>query len=199
MEYLLSGKTMVTMWGESLLCMEDYVWYTAADINVKDYFRLKLQSSGKTSVEAQPKVFDITWPDLTMYKNRENSTMLLVAISTSGISGITLSQITNCPRNNCSGTFIDPSLKTTNCSECNQKFIVVRCPKDISGNIDIKNLTLHITGKIINDIFGTGTCELYNNKRDELEEKLPLLENVKITNNSKTLDIFKIVLRKKPI
>ena len=52
MEYLLSGKTMVTMWGESLLCMEDYVWYTAADINVKDYFRLKLQSSGKTSVEA---------------------------------------------------------------------------------------------------------------------------------------------------
>ena len=55
------------------------------------------------------------------------------------------------------------------------------------GNIDVENLTLNITGKIIDDIFGSGTCELYNNKTVELKEKLFLLENLKIVHNSKPL------------
>ena len=85
--------------------MEEDVWYIVTDMNLKDYFGLKLQSSRKTSVEVLPKVYDITLPDLTMYQNRENSTVSLEAISTSSISGVTLSLIANCPGNNCSGTF----------------------------------------------------------------------------------------------
>ena len=189
-----SGKIMVTMWQESLLCMKEDVQYTVTDMNFKDYFGLRLQSSRKTSVEALPKVCNVTWPDLAMYQNRENSTLLLQTISTSGISGVTLSLISNCPGNNCSGTLIDPFLKITNGGEYNRKVIVVRCPKGIIGNNDIETLTLPITGKIIDNIFGTGTCELYNNKTDELEEKLLLLENLEITYNLKTLNILKILL-----
>ena len=66
---------VVTMWPESLLCMEEYVWYTVTDMDLKDYFGLKLQSSRKTSVEVLPKVCDIALPYLTMYQNRENSTV----------------------------------------------------------------------------------------------------------------------------
>ena len=51
---------------------------------------------------------------------------------------------------------IDPLLKITNCGGCNGKVIVARCPKGIIGNIDVENLTLHITGKTIGNIFGTG-------------------------------------------
>ena len=105
-----------------------------------------------------------------------------------------MSLIANCPGNNYAGTLIDSFLKITNCGECNQKVIVARCPKDIIGNIDVENLTLHITEKIIDNIFGRGTCELYNNKTDELEEKLLLLENLKIIYNSKTFDVLKMVL-----
>ena len=189
-----SGEIMVTMCQESLLCMEEDVCYTIIDMNRKDYFGLKLQSSRKTSVEVLPKVCDITLPDLTMYQNRENITVLLEAISTCSISDVTLSLIANCPGNNCSGSLIDPFLKITNFSECNQKVIVARCPKGITGNIDVENLTLHITGKIIGNIFRAGTCELYNSKTDELEEKLLLLENLKIGYNSKTLEVLKMVL-----
>ena len=96
------------MWRESLLCMEEDVWYTVTDMNLKDYFGLKVQSLRKASVEVLPKVCDITLPDLFMYQSRENSAVLLEAISASSISGVTLSLIANCPGNNCSGTFIDP-------------------------------------------------------------------------------------------
>ena len=115
------GEIMVAMWRESLLCMEEDAWYTVTDMNLKDYFGLKLQSSRKTSFEVLPKVYDITLPDLTMYQNREDSTVSLEAISTSGISGVALSLIANCPGNNCLGTLIDPFLKIANCSECNRK------------------------------------------------------------------------------
>ena len=86
-----SGKIMVTMWQESVLCMEEDVWYTATDMNLKYYFWLKLQSSRKISVKVLPKVCEITLPDLFMYQNRENSTVSLLAISTSGILCATLS------------------------------------------------------------------------------------------------------------
>ena len=46
-----------------------------------------------------------------MYQNRENSTVVLEAISTSGMSGVTLSLIANCPGDNFSRTLIDPFLK----------------------------------------------------------------------------------------
>ena len=49
--------------------MEEDVWCTITDMNLKDYFGLNLQSSRKTSVEVLPKVCDITLPDLTMYQN----------------------------------------------------------------------------------------------------------------------------------
>ena len=186
-----SDEIMATMWRESLLCMEEDVWCTITDMNLKDYFGLNLQSSRKTSVEVLPKVCDITLPDLTMYQNWESGTVSLEAISTSGISGVTLLLIANCPGNNCSGTLIDLFVKKTNCSECNRKVIVARCPKGIIGNIDVENLILNITGKIIGNIFGTGTCELCNNKTDELEEKLPLLENLKMVYKSKTLTFWK--------
>ena len=44
------------MWQESLLFMKEDVWYTVTDMNVKDYYGLKLQSPGKASVEALPKI-----------------------------------------------------------------------------------------------------------------------------------------------
>ena len=164
-----SGEIMVTVCRESLLCMEEDVW-CVTDMNVKDYFGLKLQFSGKTSAKALPKVCDITWVDLTMYQNRENSTVLLEAVS-----GVTLSLIVHCPGNNCSGTLMDPFLKLTNCGECNRKVIVARCPKSIT--LMSKNLALHNTGKIIDSIFGTVTCELCNNKTDELEKNLFFARN----------------------
>ena len=186
-----SDEIMATMWWESLLRMEEDIWCTITDMNLKDYFGLKLQSSRKTSVEVLPKVCDITLPDLTMYQNRESRTVSLEAISASGISCVTLSLIANCAGNNCSGTLIDLFVKITNCRECNRKVIVARCPKGIVGNIDVENLILNITGKIIDNIFGTGTCELCNNKTDELEEKLSLMENLKIVYKSKTLKFWK--------
>ena len=42
------GEIMVAMWRESLLCMEEDAWYTVTDMNLKDCFGLKLQSSRKT-------------------------------------------------------------------------------------------------------------------------------------------------------
>ena len=128
--------------------------FTVTDMNLKDYFGLKVQSSRKISVEVLSKFCDITLPDLTMYQNRERSTVSLEAISTSGISHchwlLTVLKII------VQHTF----LKIKNCGEFNQNAIVARSPKYIIGNIDIENLTLHITGKMIDDIFETGTCEL---------------------------------------
>ena len=88
-------------------------------------------------------------------------------------------------------------LKIKNCGEFNQNAIIARSPKYIIGNIDIENLTLHITGKMIDDIFETGTCELDNNKTDELKEKLLLFGKSKNYLKFKTLDVFKMVLMKK--
>jgi len=188
-----TGDMSLTIWRDSLISLfEENVTYKITDLNLKNYFGLKLSTSGKTSFEKRPKEIKITWPDLAKYRFEESTIKNRKTLKKAELCGVVISCQLLCSGVDCRNVLEENDSKIITCRKCKRQSFTSKCPMEVIGKLDIDDLTLNFSVNVIDDLFGEGTCSFYITKISELEKKILLLEFLDVVYDIRTLDVVSL-------
>ena len=191
-----SDHICLTVWREMINQLEEGKWYKLSDINIKQYFDVKLSTTASTVIEELDKIDELSWDnvDIANYLKHEKADQKKSqrVFTSPTILNISIDMHPICTNELCkSKVDVVTGAKIVHCTKCSRKMLLKNCPYGFGGFMDIEEngiqTSIIIKAETLSEYFGLDVITTYQGNIEQLEEDLLLLEDVDFVCNNKNM------------
>ena len=182
---------IISIWGEMIEQIEESKCYSLSDCVLKDYFGQQLSTLPHSVLKEVKIDRQIKWDEINLKDIAETlGNKGQSSVDKPDITGVVLSFYAVCTNKNCKKKVTLPAgEKIVRCEYCERTMLSDKCKTALSGIVDIAGdnvcESLTVFPDVLTKYFGEDVNKL--TETESLMEKLLMLQNVRITYNTKNV------------